>query len=232
MSNRVGSYFDRQAVSFDSIYLNESKFARRVNEIFRGAIYDRFHIALNASGDVAGKTVLDIGCGPGHYSLEYAKRGARKVVGVDFSTRMLELARRLTEAHKVGDVCQFIDGDFLQLDLPRRFDIVLAMGVFDYIEEPVAFLRRMTAHSAGLVVASFPGKNRFRMHIRRWRYQLRNCPLFFYSETELHAIAARAGFDNYQLVAMPDSGSGFVLVGHVPVGKPVTSTELGHLAMT
>src|SRR5213083_3509867 len=43
-------------------------------------------------GDVAGKTILDLGCGEGGYARELARRGAR-VTGVDGSERLIEVAR-------------------------------------------------------------------------------------------------------------------------------------------
>src|SRR5690349_1537364 len=112
MANNVSTYWHEQAQTFDSIYLDESKVARRINQMFRRAMYDRFHIALAESGDVRGKTVLDIGCGSGHYEVEYAKRGAAKVTGIDFAPGMLELARQLTQREGVADRCEFLQGDF------------------------------------------------------------------------------------------------------------------------
>jgi len=57
------------------------------------AHYDR-PACLRLLGDVANKTVLDAGCGPGLYSEELVRRGAR-VVGFDQSERMVELSRQL-----------------------------------------------------------------------------------------------------------------------------------------
>jgi ubiquinone/menaquinone biosynthesis C-methylase UbiE len=46
---------------------------------------------LNLLGDLRGKSLLDVGCGPCAYSVEFAKRGA-DVFGVDVSQKMLEKA--------------------------------------------------------------------------------------------------------------------------------------------
>jgi ubiquinone/menaquinone biosynthesis C-methylase UbiE len=50
-------------------------------------------------GDVRGRSVLDLGCGEGGYARELARRGAR-VVAVDGSDRLIEVARR--RAHDAG----------------------------------------------------------------------------------------------------------------------------------
>lgn len=215
MANNVSTYWHEQAKTFDSIYLDESKVARRINQMFRGAMYDRFHIALAESGDVTGKRVLDIGCGSGHYEVEYAKRGAAEVVGIDFAPQMLELARDLTTREGVADRCSFVQGDFTEYPFERRFDVVLAIGVFDYVAEPLPFLRKMAERSQGKVIASFPATNLFRMHFRRWRYGLRNCPVYFYTEAQLRTLAKDAGLREFKLVHMPRSGGGYVLVGSV-----------------
>jgi len=49
---------------------------------------------LHVLGDVAGKDILEFGCGAAQWSIALAKRGAR-MVGLDFSSRQLEHARRL-----------------------------------------------------------------------------------------------------------------------------------------
>lgn len=215
MSRLTQEYFDAHARAFDSIYLDDSRFSRWFNHAFRQAVYDRFRIALQACGDLSGKEVLDIGCGSGRYAVEYAKRGASRVIGIDLSGDMLDLARGLAAREGVTARCEFRQGDFATLGFAERFDVVLAMGVFDYIEAPDAFLCKMAQVSRGFVISSFPGKSLVRMYFRRLRYRLQNCPVFFYSKSELEDLVRSVGFDEYKLVFMPHSGTGFVLVGRV-----------------
>ncbi len=47
---------------------------------------------LNLLGNLHGKSLIDIGCGPGNYSVEFAKRGAN-VLSIDLSQKMLDKAR-------------------------------------------------------------------------------------------------------------------------------------------
>ncbi len=213
MKDSVRELFDSRALRFDSIYGRQSRVMTWINWHFRRAIYQRFEIAIRGSGDVQGKQILDVGCGSGRYMVEYAKRGARRIVGVDFSSQMLELARALAAHEGVQDRCEFLEADFLRYDFKEQFHVVLAMGVFDYLERPVEFLRRMIALSKGKVIASFPGKSPLRMRVRKFRYSLKNCPVFFYSEREMHEIAQKAGLTQYKLVFLPYSGTGYVLIG-------------------
>jgi 2-polyprenyl-3-methyl-5-hydroxy-6-metoxy-1,4-benzoquinol methylase len=215
MKESVRELFDSRALRFDSIYSRESKVASWINWHVRRGIYDRFDIAIRESGDVQGKRVLDVGCGSGRYMIEYAHRGAQKVVGLDFSPQMLSLARALAAQEGVQERCEFLEADFRRSEFQERFDVVLAMGVFDYLEKPVEFLLRMIALSRGKVIGSFPGKNPLRMRLRKFRYALRHCPVFFYTERDMHQLAHSAGLTRYQLVFIPYSGTGYVLVGEV-----------------
>src|SRR3954447_6071511 len=47
--------------------------------------------------DLSGKTVLDIGCNAGFYSIEMKRRGAARVVGIDSDERYLAQARFAAE---------------------------------------------------------------------------------------------------------------------------------------
>lgn len=73
--------------------------------------------------DLTGKSVLDIGCNAGFYSLEMKRRGAERVLGVDFDERYLAQARFAAEVRGV-------EIEFRQLSvydvgsLGEKFDII------------------------------------------------------------------------------------------------------------
>jgi ubiquinone/menaquinone biosynthesis methyltransferase len=74
------------------------------------------------AGDARGKTALDLACGTGDIAFRLAARGAR-VVGLDITPRMLELARRRPEAS--AQHVSFVAGDMTALPFPSRsFDVV------------------------------------------------------------------------------------------------------------
>ena len=212
-SEAIRAFFDAHAREVDSLYTGNSWWRTSFNRIFRRAIYERFSITLAESGDVRGATILDVGCGPGHYALAYARLGAARVVGIDIAQAMIELGRKNAGSVGLGEPCEFICGDFLALDFPDRFDVVLAVGVFDYLVTPLPFLKRMVEFSRGKVIATFPGRSLFRMRLRWLRYALRGVPVCFYRREELDALARSAGLRSFKVISIRSSGTGHVLVG-------------------
>src|SRR5262245_50044922 len=95
----------------------------------------RYERTLQSCAPVAGRSFLDIGCGPGHYAVQLAQMGARRVLGVDFAPGMIEIARQHAIEAGVADRCEFLVKDF-SAHGGERFDCAIVMGVMDYIESP------------------------------------------------------------------------------------------------
>lgn len=207
--------FEKEADEFDAIYrLERAPFWRWFNATFRKAVFERYRITFAEAGDLTGKTVLDIGCGSGIYAAEFARRGAKRVVGVDFSANMLRLARAKAETEGVTDICEFIEGDFQDLHFDESFDVSIAMGVFDYLPQPQPFLKKMAAVTHGKVLASFPGHSLIRERARRLRYLLQGKgDVYFYEEADVRRLAEGAGLTGSRIQPIHSSGTGFVLVG-------------------
>src|SRR5690606_37896097 len=128
-----------------------------------------------------GRSFLDIGCGSGVYSIALARRGAARVLGVDFSAPMLDLARSAAAEAGVRDRTEFVRNEFLAHNFgDETFDVSIAMGVFDYLEEPEPFLTKMARLTRGKVLASFPRFSLLRGTARRLRYRLTNRGDVFY----------------------------------------------------
>src|ERR1700712_3616906 len=107
--------------------------------------WSRFAAALPA--DLSGRSVLDIGCNAGFYSIEMKRRGASRVLGIDFDERYLAQARFAAEVSEV-------DIEFRKLSvydlasLGESFDIVVFMGVLYHLRHPLLALDLIHAHVA------------------------------------------------------------------------------------
>ena len=81
--------------------------------------------------DFSGKRVLDLGCGFGWHCRYAAQQGAKSVVGVDISERMLQEAREKTTSSLIEYVHMAIE----DIDFPENsFDLVISSLVFHYIK--------------------------------------------------------------------------------------------------
>jgi tRNA (mo5U34)-methyltransferase len=89
--------------------------------------------------DLRGKSVLDIGCNAGFYSLEMKRRGAERVLGIDTSDSYLKQARFV--AGVSGMDIEFRNLSIYQLGkLRETFDVVLCMGVLYHLRHPLLAL--------------------------------------------------------------------------------------------
>ena len=99
--------------------------------------FQRFAHAIPEN--LQGKTVLDIGCNAGFYSIEMKRRGAARVVGVDSDERYLEQAR--FAAKVLGADIEFKNLSVYDLaSLGEKFDIVIFMGVLYHLRHPLLAL--------------------------------------------------------------------------------------------
>src|SRR5262245_21372775 len=109
----VRDYFGREAARFDAIYERDKPLHQCLGDaLFRRTVLERYSLTVNAIG-APGSHVLDVGCGPGRYGIELARRGAERCVGVDVAASMIEIARAGAAVAGVGDRCAWYVSDFL-----------------------------------------------------------------------------------------------------------------------
>ena len=96
--------------------------------------------------DLTGKSVLDIGCNAGFYSIEMKRRGAEEVVGIDSDDRYLEQARFVARALGLEGISFRKLSVYDVASLGRRFDVVVFMGVLYHLRHPLLALDLIRAH--------------------------------------------------------------------------------------
>jgi 2-polyprenyl-3-methyl-5-hydroxy-6-metoxy-1,4-benzoquinol methylase len=206
----VKSYFHGASRRWDTFYDDKrSPLMRWVDRRFRSDVFERWRLTFETLGDLAGKTVLDVGCGSGPYSVEAARRGCRRVLGIDLAPGMIELAAERAKYFNVQEVCEFRVGNFPQ-DIPEgRFDFAIVMGVMDYVSEPVRLLQGLRRCVTATVMASVPTPHWFRTPLRRTRYWFKNCPIYFHTRRQVENIFSLAGFRTVKIHKMPGAGMDF-----------------------
>lgn len=100
--------------------------------------------ALSAAGARAGERVLDVGCGCGDTSLALADRVGvmGRVIGVDVSAAMLDVARQRADGR---DNLTFIEADASRAELPGPFDLLYSRFGVMFFDQPEAAFRHMRA---------------------------------------------------------------------------------------
>ncbi|MBX6315436.1 MAG: methyltransferase domain-containing protein [Isosphaeraceae bacterium] len=188
--DRTKEFFHGYAGGFNSIYSNKNTpINTLINTLFRKSMRLRFEKTLAGCDPIQGKTVLDIGCGPGHYSVELARRGAERVVGVDFAEGMIAIAQQQAEAAGVTDRCEFSVRDFHTFPADQPFDYTIVMGFMDYVADAVDLVEKVLRLTRGKAFFSFPRSGGLLAWQRQLRYKSR-CELYLYSRDKVESIFA------------------------------------------
>ena len=189
----VSEFFDSYAGDFDAIYGTKNTMLNRLlNRYLRASMRIRFEKVLASCDPIQGKSVIDIGSGPGHFAISLARKGADHVLGIDFAEGMNELAARHAEQAGVADRCRFDFGDFLEYEIPEQFDYAVVMGFMDYIADPSTVIRKVLSATRAKAMFSFPAAGGFLAWQRKLRYRKR-CELYMYTAGQLEELFSQAG---------------------------------------
>jgi SAM-dependent methyltransferase len=194
-------YFDRRASRFAAFYRSEP-----VSRLLgRGPLFDRLTKSVEALSGRGVRHVLDVGCGSGPLFGPLASRGI-EVTGLDPAPAMVALARRAAAGHP--DLLHVQERGWEAIDEVDAFDAAVALGVYDYVDEPDALLARM-GRAAPLVVGSFPAPG-LRTELRKLRYGARHVHVHGYRRDDLDALAARNAMRVAE--AQPLGRAGFLVI--------------------
>lgn len=211
-TDKVRQHFTRSAEAFDSLYSEEkmSLLWHLINRWFRSAIYERFILSMNHVSKYKLKTALDVGCGSGRYASALAELGLKKIVGIDLSPKMLELATDYTRGVQgANEIFKFVCCDFIEFHTEETFDVVIAMGLFDYIKDPIPVLAKMRTLSNHSVIASFPYTSFYRTPIRKIRYYFKQCPVYSYDPVKIQSFCSGVGFERHEVVKTEGAGADY-----------------------
>ncbi|ARV62594.1 SAM-dependent methyltransferase [Nostocales cyanobacterium HT-58-2] len=106
--------------------------------------YTYFHLL----GNLVGKSILDLACGEGFYTRQFKLQGAARVIGVDISEKMIELARQ-EETREPQDI-EYILGDVFELGNIGSFDLVVASYLLNYAQTREQLLKMCQSIFANL----------------------------------------------------------------------------------
>ena len=194
----VKQFFHGYAQDFDSIYGHSGKrslFDKIADKLFRGSMYSRYNETLKNTQHENIKTVLDVGCGGGHYTEALLKQG-KIVTGIDIAEGMLKIAAEKTKEYVANGKVNYIYNGYLEQTFPTQFDAAVLTGFFDYIKYPEEVFRKLQIDIKKEVYMSFPKKEGILAYQRKIRYAQRNCPLYLYSRQSLVGMLKNVGWEN------------------------------------
>eukprot|EP00092_Neocalanus_flemingeri_P103888 GFUD01132987.1.p1 GENE.GFUD01132987.1~~GFUD01132987.1.p1 ORF type:complete len:357 (-),score=105.41 GFUD01132987.1:114-1184(-) len=139
-------YFD----SYAHFGIHEEMLKDQVRTVtYKNAMHHNKHLFRD-------KVVLDVGCGTGILSMFVAKAGAKKVIGVDYSS-IVEQAKQIVKDNKLDDIVTIIRGKVEEVELPvEKVDIIISewMGYCLFYEsmlDSVLFARDKWLAEGGLM---------------------------------------------------------------------------------
>jgi ubiquinone/menaquinone biosynthesis C-methylase UbiE len=125
---------------------------------------------LEATGPLAGRRVLDLGCGTGSLTLHLADAGAEHVTGLDVSPGSIAFAAARAEHFRPQAPVTFVAAGAEATGLPGgAFDVVAGRFVLHHLDVPaaVAELDRLLAPGGRGVFIETSGLNRVTILLRR-----------------------------------------------------------------
>ncbi|MBP8718934.1 MAG: class I SAM-dependent methyltransferase [Candidatus Atribacteria bacterium] len=124
--------FDQEAANYDKWY--ETKIGEHADQVETECAFSLFKVR-------AGRSILEVGCGTGNFSIKLARQGAL-VTGVDISHKMLTIARKKAKQEKLN--ITFKKMDSLNLQFPDNyFDSVISMATIEFVSTPLKMISEM-----------------------------------------------------------------------------------------
>ena len=118
-----------------NIYDNEIFFAGykkiRENQVNANNLFE-IPALFSMMPNLKDKTILDLGCGFGEHCKGFVESGAKKVIGIDISEKMLEIAKQENADSKITYINMPMENIF---ELTEKYDIVISSLAFHYVED-------------------------------------------------------------------------------------------------
>ena len=182
-------FWDSEYKNFDAIYSHKKSWLQvTLDQTFRKDMYQRFEFTMQNAEPIHGKTFLDVGCGSGRYAIEFAKSGAKKVIGLDIAENMTEASQEYAKLNDVNRSCTFFKTDLLNYRTDLKFDVSIGIGLFDYIKEPLPVIKKMKELTKDKIIMSFPRRYTWRAPIRKIRLSLKKCQVYFYTKNHIKRL--------------------------------------------
>jgi ubiquinone/menaquinone biosynthesis C-methylase UbiE len=198
-------WFDENALKFKDAAAIEKAFTKMTaQEQYR---LNRFQLWYLEHGSVApflGKRVLEFGCGHGRMAIEL--QGYKSYLGIDFCSDLVRIGLERLAHAGLTERAQLVVSDCLTFEGPKEyFDVVCSLGLFEFVEDPPAMLRKMYFHlrPGGTLFIDARHASPLYNGIRRWRWRWAEPTggiSQVFSKSELHLLFTNSGLSNVRIL--------------------------------
>lgn len=185
----------------------ENVLHRTLNRLFRRRTFElRTKVVeeILTSHGLAGKAVVDVGCGSGEVSVVAARLGAASVRGFDIVPDMIALARQQADASPFANRCEFTVRDAVNETVPAA-DVTLCVAVIEYYAEIAPFLTRLAQGTGELLVIVDTRGPLWRRLLRYGLARYKGFHLYYHPPADVARIITSAGFTEVRRVALHSS---------------------------
>ncbi|MDR2084248.1 MAG: bifunctional demethylmenaquinone methyltransferase/2-methoxy-6-polyprenyl-1,4-benzoquinol methylase UbiE [Bacteroidales bacterium] len=133
--------------------------------------------ALAKHIDKSTAKVLDIACGTGDFAINAAQLGANNIIGIDLSTKMLDIAKEKIKKKNLDNIIHVQEGDCNSLDFDdNTFDIAtIAFGVrnFENLDKSLNEVLRVLKDGGKIIILEFTSP-RNKVFKRMYNFYIKN----------------------------------------------------------
>jgi ubiquinone/menaquinone biosynthesis C-methylase UbiE len=197
----VEKFFDSYASDFNAIYGHSNSrpwFDRWIDQRFRQSMRVRFEKTIELTKNPDIDTILDIGCGPGHYCIAFLKQGKR-VIGLDVSVDMLNMAQSQINTLGLSKNFTVVKSDYMAYLPNESVDAACLIGFFDYISDAKVLLEKLKKDVREEFYASFPCDTGVMALQRKIRYKFRGVKIHYYSISKIKYLMESVNISTYKV---------------------------------
>lgn len=197
MSHSEDVTIKKNVSQFDKDVQQTGSYAYTAERLSASIANARFSECIANAYEFKNKTVLDLGCGDGTYTLEYAKLGVAKVVGVDPAVAAIEVANAKAKKNSIDTTVKFEVGNIYALEdylADNKFDCIVLRGVLHHLPDPERAIAGLAAFKGTIIVVEPNGNNPVLKLLEKYsRYHVEHEERSF-SPTLIHTWFTAAGF--------------------------------------
>ena len=198
--DKVKAFWDARAQTYGSLDFNSIANLEQDPEGLALKVQLESEKVFGYLGDLAGKTVLDLGAGVGQWAFRFIERGAAHVTAVEYSAALAEIGQREAERRGITNL-DFVVSSAEAYTADRPFDIVFISGLFVYMNDDQAEklaveLPRLCRADTFLLLRDGTGiGTRHEINDRRSEHLQTNYSATYRTADQYESLFRRHGFD-------------------------------------